>query len=78
MMQLFNNVSEECSWLVTKRYSTSFSSAIRLLHADLRAPVCNIYGFVRLADEIVDTFHDYNKAALLESHRDRDQPEPDP
>jgi 15-cis-phytoene synthase len=50
---------------VTKQYSTSFASAIRLLHKDLRAPIFNIYGFVRLADEIVDTFHDYDKAILL-------------
>ena len=50
---------------MTRRYSTSFSSAIRLLHPDLRAPIHGIYGFVRLADEIVDTFHDYDKATLL-------------
>lgn len=65
MLQLFHTVSEDCSRIVTKRYSTSFSSAIRLLHKDLRQPVFNIYGFVRLADEIVDTFHDYDKAGLL-------------
>ncbi|MES1216595.1 MAG: phytoene/squalene synthase family protein [Bacteroidota bacterium] len=69
MMHLFNTVSEECSQVVTKRYSTSFSSAIRLLHSDLRTPIFNIYGFVRFADEIVDTFHDYNKAQLLEQFK---------
>ena len=69
MMHLFNTVSEECSQVVTKRYSTSFSSAIRLLHTDLRTPIFNIYGFVRFADEIVDTFHDYNKAQLLEQFK---------
>ena len=64
-MHLFDTASEECSKVVTKRYSTSFSSAIRLLHSDLRSHIYNIYGFVRFADEIVDTFHDYNKAELL-------------
>ena len=65
MIDLFHKSSEQCSAVVTRRYSTSFASAIRLLHEDLRAPICNIYGFVRLADEIVDTFHDHNKAQLL-------------
>ena len=69
MMELFQTVSEKCSQVVTEKYSTSFSSAIRLLHKDLRAPIFNIYGFVRFADEIVDTFHDYNKKALLEQFR---------
>ena len=65
MIDLFYAVSEECSKVVTRRYSTSFSSAIRLLHKDLRAPVFNIYGFVRFADEIVDTFHTFDKPVLL-------------
>ena len=65
MLQLFHNASENCSKAVTKKYSTSFSSAIGLLHKDLRAPIFNIYGFVRLADEVVDSFHDYDKALLL-------------
>jgi phytoene/squalene synthetase len=65
MMNLYDTVSEECSRLTTERYSTSFSSAIRLLHRDLRTPICNIYGLVRFADEIVDTFHVYDKADLL-------------
>lgn len=65
MISLFHQVSEKCSRLTTEAYSTSFSSAIRLLHADLRLPIYNIYGFVRFADEIVDTFHDYDKANLL-------------
>src|SRR5687768_10278216 len=69
MLQLFHNASENCSRLVTKKYSTSFCSAISLLHKDLRAPIFNIYGFVRLADEIVDTFHDYNKSLLLEEFK---------
>jgi phytoene synthase len=65
MIELFHQSSEQCSAAVTRRYSTSFASAIRLLHRDLRAPICNIYGFVRLADEIVDTFHEHNKEKLL-------------
>lgn len=65
MMNLFHEVSKECSRITTERYSTSFSSSIRLLHKDLRTPIFNIYGFVRFADEIVDTFHDYDKQTLL-------------
>ena len=68
-MELFHTVSEKCSQVVTEKYSTSFSSAIRLLHKDLRKPIFNIYGFVRFADEIVDTFHEYDKKALLEEFR---------
>jgi len=64
-MRLFHKVSEDCSRITAETYSTSFYSAIRLLHADLRRPICNIYGFVRLADEIVDTFHDHDKTSLL-------------
>ena len=64
-MNIFHEVSQGCSRLTTERYSTSFSGAIRLLHRDLRAPICNIYGFVRFADEIVDTFHGHDKADLL-------------
>ncbi|MBL7739711.1 MAG: phytoene/squalene synthase family protein [Chitinophagaceae bacterium] len=65
MLQLFHHVSEDCSRIVAQKYSTSFYSAIRLLHRDLRAPICNIYGFVRFADEIVDTFHGHDKPLLL-------------
>lgn len=65
MMQLFHDVSELCSRMTTERYSTSFSSSIRLLHQDLRQPIHNIYGFVRFADEIVDTFHGHDKEELL-------------
>jgi phytoene/squalene synthetase len=69
MMQLFHDASSECSKLVTKKYSTSFSSAIKLLHKDFRTPIYNIYGFVRFADEIVDTFHEHNKEKLLEEFK---------
>lgn len=65
MIELFHNASEGCSRLVTRQYSTSFASAIRLLHRDLRNHICNIYGFVRFADEIVDSFSQHNRAALL-------------
>ena len=65
MMHLFHQVSESCSRITTRTYSTSFSSAISLLHKDLRKPIYNIYGFVRFADEIVDTFHDFDKSLLL-------------
>ena len=69
MMDLFHEVSQDCSRITTEKYSTSFSSAIRLLHKDLRTPICNIYGFVRFADEIVDTFHGYDKAMLFEEFK---------
>lgn len=65
MIKLFHQVSQECSRITTELYSTSFSSSIRLLHKDLRTPVFNIYGFVRFADEIVDTFHEFDKESLL-------------
>ncbi len=64
-MHLFHSVSQECSKLTTEKYSTSFSSAIKLLHPSLRSSIYNIYGLVRFADEIVDTFHDHNKEQLL-------------
>ncbi|HMK27328.1 MAG TPA: squalene/phytoene synthase family protein [Chitinophagaceae bacterium] len=70
MIQLFHEASENCSRVVTENYSTSFSSAIRLLHKDLRAPIHNIYGFVRFADEIVDTFHEYDKTFLLQQFKE--------
>lgn len=69
MISLFHEVSQQCSKLTTERYSTSFSSAIRMLHDDLRTPIYNIYGFVRFADEIVDTFHDHDKHELLKAFK---------
>ena len=65
MIEKFHKVSRKCSEITTTEYSTSFSSAIRLLHQDMRKPIYNIYGFVRFADEIVDTFHEYDKGSLL-------------
>jgi 15-cis-phytoene synthase len=66
MIQTFHTVSHECSKLTTQTYSTSFSSAIRMLHPSLHQPIYDIYGFVRFADEIVDTFHDFDKKQLLQ------------
>src|SRR6476620_1897564 len=68
-VETFNQASYDCSKAITIKYSTSFSSAIKLLHADLRTPIFNIYGFVRLADEIVDTFHEHDKPLLLAQFR---------
>lgn len=65
MIGKFHSVSNKSSEITTKEYSTSFSSAIRLLHYDMQQPIHNIYGFVRFADEIVDTFHEYDKGLLL-------------
>ncbi|MFZ4058959.1 MAG: phytoene/squalene synthase family protein, partial [Ferruginibacter sp.] len=70
MMNHFHELSQQCSKSTTEMYSTSFSSAIKLLHPDLRIPIFNIYGFVRFADEIVDTFHGYDKALLLTEFKD--------
>jgi phytoene/squalene synthetase len=63
--QLYDQVTATASRQTTTMYSSSFSSAIKLLHADLRQPIYDVYGLVRFADEIVDTFHDYDKATLL-------------
>lgn len=70
MMDLYRQVCEECSRLVTTRYSTSFSMGIRAFHKRFRSPVYAIYGFVRFADEIVDTFHEYPKEILLKRFRE--------
>lgn len=69
MMELFNQTCMECSELITKRYSTSFSMGIRVFDKAFQQPIYAIYGFVRFADEIVDTFHDYPKAELLQDFR---------
>ncbi len=65
MFQLYRQVCMESSKLITQRYSTSFSLGIRVFDKRFRDPIYAIYGFVRFADEIVDTFHDYPKAELL-------------
>ena len=61
----YDIVSYDCSKLVTQRYSTSFSLGTRLLSNSIRVHIYNIYGFVRFADEIVDSFHEFNKVDLL-------------
>ena len=66
MKSIFDKVSNDCSKLVIKRYSTSFYFSSSLLSKTIRQDIFNIYGFVRLADEIVDTFHEYPKKELLE------------
>lgn len=65
MKALFDSVSFDCSTKVTKAYSTSFSTAVKMLGTSIRQDIYNIYGFVRFADEIVDSFHDFNKEELL-------------
>ena len=70
-VELFNSVCNQCSKAVTMNYSTSFSSAIKMLHIDLHVPIYNIYGFVRFADEIVDTFHQHDKRLLLEQFKEQ-------
>lgn len=65
MKALFDKISNDCSKIVTQTYSTSFSSAVRMLAPSIRQDIYNIYGFVRFADEIVDSFHDYDKENLF-------------
>lgn len=65
MIELFNKTTFECSKLITNRYSTSFSLGIKSLDKRFHEPIYAIYGFVRYADEIVDTFHTHDKKALL-------------
>lgn len=69
MKIIYDNVSAKCSKITTRAYSTSFSLGIRFLSQKFHAPIYGIYGFVRLADEIVDTFHDYDKVALMTKFR---------
>lgn len=65
MKSIFDDVSRNCSKIVTQSYSTSFSLATKMLSPSIRKDIYNIYGFVRFADEIVDTFHDYEKETLF-------------
>ncbi|SFB57959.1 phytoene/squalene synthase family protein [Algoriphagus aquimarinus] len=68
--ELFNQTSLECGKLITQRYSTSFTLGIQTLDKKFHAPIYAIYGFVRYADEIVDTFHEHDKAKLLAEFRE--------
>lgn len=70
MINLYDKISIKSSALITKTYSTSFSIGIRFLAKDLHDPIYSIYGFVRVADEIVDSFHGFNKRELLKSFRE--------
>ena len=70
MKKLFDSVSEDCSRSVTQSYSTSFSMATKMLDSSIRNHIYNIYGFVRFADEIVDSFHEYPKEELLNRFED--------
>jgi phytoene/squalene synthetase len=69
MKSRFDTLSAKCSRETTRHYSTSFSLGIYFLGPEIREPIYAIYGFVRLADEIVDSFHDYDKATLLQEFR---------
>ena len=66
MKEVFDLVSFDCSKLVTRRYSTSFSMGTSLLGKKIKRHIYNVYGFVRFADEIVDSFHKFNKKDLLD------------
>ena len=71
MKMLFDELSQEVSKAITKKYSTSFSLGILALSPSIRPAIYAIYGYVRLADEIVDSFHDYNKQVLLEKLKEQ-------
>ena len=66
MKKLFDDVSFKCSILVTKSYSTSFSMAVHMLAPSIRDAIYSVYGFVRFADEIVDSFHGFDKETLID------------
>ena len=69
MKHIFDDVSNKCSKLTTTSYSTSFSLGIKVLNRKLHNPIYGIYGFVRFADEIVDSFHEYDKFNLFEEFK---------
>ena len=70
MKNIFDEVSLKCSEITTKYYSTSFSLGIKLLDKEIHSPIYSIYGFVRVADEIVDSFHEFDKAKLLNEFKE--------
>jgi len=65
MKKLFDEISNKTATGITKKYSTSFSLAVGMLHSSIRQDIYNVYGFVRIADEIVDSFNEYPQAELL-------------
>jgi len=69
MIELYHKISVDASKNVTQLYSTSFSMGIKLLDKNIHDAIFSIYGFVRLADEIVDTFHDYPKSEMLQEFK---------
>lgn len=69
MQELYRDTCLECSKLITQRYSTSFSLGIKAFDKKYRNPIYAIYGFVRYADEIVDTFHEYDKEELFKNFK---------
>ncbi|MGX5688733.1 phytoene/squalene synthase family protein [Arcticibacter tournemirensis] len=71
MKALFDEISARCSKMTTRAYSTSFSLGIRFLSREIHDPIYAIYGFVRFADEIVDSFHGYPKEQLLKDFREQ-------
>lgn len=70
MKEIFDTISKNCSKNVTNAYSTSFSLATKMLAPSIRQDIYNIYGFVRFADEIVDSFHEYDKETLFNRFED--------
>ena len=70
MIEVYENNALKCSYVTTTNYSTSFSLGVKMLNKEYRDAIYSIYGFVRFADEIVDTFHDYNKGELLLKFRE--------
>ena len=71
MKKLFDTISHEMSMLTTKRYSTSSSLGISFLHKSIHKPIYAIYGFVRFADEIVDSFHGYDQEKMLKEFKEQ-------
>ncbi len=69
MQELYRDTCLECSKVITKRYSTSFSLGIRAFDKKYRYPIYAVYGFVRYADEIVDTFHEFDKELLFKNFK---------
>lgn len=69
MKELFDNYCTEASVAVTKKYSTSFYKGVSFLDKKIRNDVHAVYGFVRFADEIVDSFHGYDKEVLLKEFK---------
>ncbi|MAU63891.1 MAG: phytoene synthase, partial [Flavobacteriaceae bacterium] len=67
MKKIFDSISKDLSKVVTEKYSTSFSIATKLIDNSIRQDIYNVYGFVRIADEIVDSFHQYPKKEILDS-----------